>query len=233
MTPHVPARPAAGFTLLELAIVLIIVSLLAGGLMMTLSAQLEQRTRNETQQQLAEIREALIGFAASHNAADGKPHLPCPDTDGDGFENRNASNQCTNVEGILPWAELGTGRQDAWNNRFRYRVQQNFADKGTGFALNTSASLKVCDQSACTTTMASQLPAVILSHGPNGFGAINNNNVANALPTSADELQNGNGDASFVSHPPTAAGANEFDDLVVWLSPNVLFNRMLAAGRLP
>lgn len=33
--------------------------------------------------------------------------------------------------------------------------------------------------------------------------------------------------------PPTAAGPNTFDDLVTWISPNILYNRLIAAGRLP
>jgi hypothetical protein len=33
----------------------------------------------------------------------------------------------------------------------------------------------------------------------------------------------------FVSHNPTPT----FDDLVIWISPNVLINRMVSAGKLP
>ena len=51
-------------------------------------------------------------------------------------------------------------------------------------------------------------------------------------PASTDETANGNADRVVVSHTPTT-GANEFDDIVAWLSPNVLYNRMIAAGRLP
>jgi len=31
----------------------------------------------------------------------------------------------------------------------------------------------------------------------------------------------------------TAASGGEFDDLVIWLPPGILFNRMVQAGRLP
>jgi hypothetical protein len=40
----------------------------------------------------------------------------------------------------------------------------------------------------------------------------------------------------FVSRDPAAAGNGTdeaFDDIVVSLSPNLLFNRMVAAGKLP
>ena len=108
-----------GFTLVELAIVLIILALLSGGLMMTLSSQVDQRSYRETQQQLQDIRDALLGYAASHPALDGKPYLPCPDTDGDGIENRTG-NLCASAGGQFPWVTVGFGNQDAWSNRFRY-----------------------------------------------------------------------------------------------------------------
>ncbi|MBS1131509.1 MAG: prepilin-type N-terminal cleavage/methylation protein [Proteobacteria bacterium] len=221
-----------GFTLVELAIVLIILALLSGGLMMTLSSQMDQRSYRETQQQLQDIRDALLGYAASHPALDGKPYLPCPDTDGDGVENRTGY-VCTAPEGTLPWSDLGIGNRDAWGNRFRYRVENNFSRKDIGFTLSTSATLRICEQAACTSTLATGLPTVIISHGKNGFGATTSGNTANDAPTGIDELENANSDANFVSHTPSPAGANEFDDLVIWLSPNILYNRLIAAGRLP
>ena len=221
-----------GFTLVELAIVLIILALLSGGLMMTLSSQVDQRTNRETQQQLLDIRDALLGYAASHLALDGKPHLPCPDTDGDGLENRTG-NTCLTADGQLPWNDLGFGNQDAWGNRFRYHVTPVFARNDIGFTLNTIGTLRVCDQAACSTTLATQLPAIVLSHGKNGLGGVTSANVTNPAPTSSDELKNTDGDADFVWHTFFPPGANEFDDLVIWISPNILYNRLIAAGRLP
>lgn len=221
-----------GFTLVELAIVLIILALLSGGLMMTLSSQVDQRSYRETQQQLQDIRDALLGYAASHPALDGKPYLPCPDTDGDGIENRTG-NLCTAADGQLPWNTLGFGNQDAWNNRFRYHVTPAFARNDIGITLSTTGTLRVCEQAACTSTMATQLPVVVVSHGRNGLGGISSTNVANPAASSADEVENTDADADFVMHTITPAGVNEFDDLVIWISPNILYNRLIAAGRLP
>lgn len=226
-----------GFSLVELAIVLVIVSLLAGGLMMTLSSQMDLRNTQDTRQKLKEVHEALLGYAATHIAADGHPYLPCPDTDNDGAENRSGTTciaPAANAEGTLPWRDLGVGREDAWGNRFRYRVDKHFSDSGTGIAINTlAASLRICDQTPCATFVATQIPVVILSHGTNGFGAINSGGAANPAPTSAEELENLNSNDDFVSHTPTPPGPNEFDDLVTWISPNILYSRLIAAGRLP
>ena len=68
-----------GFTLLEMAIVLVVLGLILGGILMPLSTQMEKQDRDETQRILEDIRDALIGFAMTNG------RLPCPDTDGDGF----------------------------------------------------------------------------------------------------------------------------------------------------
>lgn len=235
-SPALPfsANSHYGFTLTELAIVLVIVSLLAGGLMMSIGAQMELKDRAETQQRLQDARDALLGYAATHSAADGKPYLPCPDTDGDGLENRSGTT-CTSDDGVLPWNNLGVAALDAWGNRFRYHIHNNFSRTDVGITLTTSApNLQICDQAACSSTVATALPAIIISHGKNGFGAVNAANTANPAPPGADEIENTNGNRNFVSHTPTPAGSdNEFDDMVTWLSPNILYNRLITAGRLP
>jgi hypothetical protein len=72
----------------------------------------------------------------------------------------------------------------------------------------------------------------------NGYGAINSiTNTLNPAPASPDELANTNGTADliYVSHGQSDVGstAGEFDDNVVWLSREILLNRMVAGGRLP
>jgi hypothetical protein len=37
----------------------------------------------------------------------------------------------------------------------------------------------------------------------------------------------------FVSRTLSAAAASTFDDIVTWVSPNLLYGQMVAAGRLP
>lgn len=209
-----------GFTLTEMAVVLVIVALLIGGMIMPLSTQMELRSINETRKQLSDIAEALYGYAASHVAGDGRPYLPCPDTDGDGLENRSGG-ICTNQEGILPWATLGLGRQDAWGNPFRYRVAAIFSSSTTGFTLLSQGDLRVCTTAACTASLGTQLPAVFFSAGKNGGG----------IPSDTDELANLDGNTDFVSQD--SANSSSFDDLVAWLPPSLLIHRMVAAGRLP
>lgn len=227
-----------GFSLIEMAVVLFIVVLLLGSLLVPFATQVEQRRIAETQKTLEEAKEALIGFAVVNG------RLPCPDSTNDGIEDP-LGGPCDAVAGILPWVTLGVANADAWGNRFRYGVTVAFATAG-GITLATPGTLRVCNANcAGGATVANQIPAIILSHGKNGHGAINSNRVAGDTTTipcpgtppacSADEAENISPDTNFVSRTitPTNTPAGEFDDLVTWLSPNILFNRMVAAQKLP
>jgi hypothetical protein len=77
---------------------------------------------------------------------------------------------------------------------------------------------------------------VVISHGKNGNGAYTSMGTQLAAGADADELDNQltaggttMANTNFISKTPTAT----FDDLVAWLSPNILFNRMVTAGKLP
>lgn len=216
--PPAPTFRQQGFTLTEMAVVLVIVALLIGGMILPISAQQDMRNVAAAEKLLADVSEAFYGFAASHAATDGKPYLPCPDTDGDGIENRTGT-ACTSQDGALPWADLGLGRQDAWGNTPRYAVAAAFSDSATGFTLLSSGNLRVCEQTACTTVLASTVPAILLSQGKNGA----------ATSTDADELENTDADTDFVQRTHTAT----FDDVVIWLPSGILTNRMISAGKLP
>lgn len=235
-----------GFTLVEMAIVLVIIGLLIGGLLMPLTAQVEQRRISETRKALDEIKEALIGYAANQTP----PHLPCPDKTGaggvgtanDGLEDVTvATGLCVVTEGNIPWATLGVADVDGWGNRIHYSVTALYASRSPAamFALDSAGTLSVCTTAACATTTATALPAIVLSYGKNGFGAINSAGIANPAPTSADEIQNTGAvpipHAIFVSRPQTDVGsaAGEFDDIVTWLPTGQLNSRMISAQRLP
>jgi len=40
-------------------------------------------------------------------------------------------------------------------------------------------------------------------------------------------------DLPYIYHEPTQAQGEEFDDMLIWLSPHVLKNRMVQAMKLP
>lgn len=225
---------------MEMAVVLMIVGLLLGGLIPTLSAQMEAQHINETRRQMSEIKEALTGFAVING------RLPCP-ADGaasGGSElltGSGVSAVCTLTKGVLPWAALGTNEADAWGRRFTYRATASYADgaDGTGaacsiatgvsFQLCSTANLNVLSTSGGS-NVATSVPAVVVSHGANGLGAYPGGGGAQIGSASGDEAENADDNNTFVSKDHVQSG---FDDLVIWLSPNTLANRMVTAGKLP
>ena len=233
-----------GFTLIEMAIVLVIITILIGGLAMPLSAQIQARRIAETQATLQEARQALIGYAMTHNATNTPTHhyLPCPDTDvpPEGRENRTSDTTCAASQGVLPWADLGTAPQDAWGNRLRYAVVGQFIDKYNGFSATTPASpplgftpIQICSTHTCPSPdVADNVVFVLVSHGPNGWGAKNINGNTLADPTGPDEKQNLKASLIYVSRSPTKADAasGEFDDLVVWVSQSALIASVCPTG---
>jgi prepilin-type N-terminal cleavage/methylation domain-containing protein len=241
-------KRARGFTLIELAIVLVIITILIGGLVSPLSAQIQARRVAEAKQTLAEAREALYGFAMTHavvvdhdanplTADVARPYLPCPDSDGDGVENRDAGGTCTQDAGWLPWVTLATAAQDAWGNRLHYAAKPELTGAASGFHNGSAGAwYEVCSSHACAAPdVAADVPVVLLSHGPNGRGARNVSGSTLAAPSGADELENLDADDRYVSRVPAAAGApgGEFDDLVSWLSFSGIVSRVCPAGGCP
>lgn len=254
-----PARER-GFSLLELAIVLLVMGLLLGGLVMPLTARVDQQRFDATARQLEEIRAALGGWALAHDA------LPCPATPGSSGAAAPTASGCVAQHGFVPAVTLGlTGARnddqlllDAWGNPVRYSVSRADAD-GDGswdfvvpgemrnvtvgvlapdlVVCNTAAgsSPNACAGSA--TTVVATAPAVLLSMGKDW-----------ANFASADQQENvgamlGGGpsgrsypvasDIVFVAHSQVQATGAEFDDIVTWVSPGALYGQLVAAGRLP
>jgi prepilin-type N-terminal cleavage/methylation domain-containing protein len=220
----------SGFSLVEMAIVLFIVALLLGGLLPTISSQIEQKNRTETRKQLDEIQQALLGYAIINK------RFPCPadksiptipGTANNAGLQAGVPGACTSPYGVVPWIELGVNETDAWGRRFTYYVNSNFS--GVSFTLSSTSTLKILDTTAGN-TIASNIPAVIISHGANGLGAYTPQGLQIPNATAGnDEKTNSNGIPPFISHDFRP----DFDDHVVWISPNTLFNRMVSAGQLP
>lgn len=213
----------SGFSLLEMAIVLAIVGLVLTGLIPSLTAQMEQQHRNDTTKQMIDLKDALIGYALVNG------RLPCPAKGSIPSTTANAGlSDCTLTSGVVPWATLGTNETDAWGRRFTYSVSSAFIN--SNFTLSSNGTLTVKTATTGGTNVATGIPAVFLSHGPNGFGAYTpQGGVPLKTSSSLDEADNSNADTNFVSHDFTPT----FDDQVAWISPNILFNRMVMAGKLP
>ncbi len=145
------SRDIGGFSLVELAVVMTIVAFLLGGLIYTLSAQVEQRNFEETRRRLEQARELVLSFAIVNG------RLPCPARctnwpscippyntsaevrDGatgrcwDGTEDYYGGALSGGVMGgLLPAQTIGYQQVDpggyavdAWGNRIRYAVAKS------------------------------------------------------------------------------------------------------------
>lgn len=157
--------------------------------------------------------------------------------------------------GFVPAATLGLSPTDgqgfavdAWGFRLRYAITSNNAG-GIAFPFTTPSGIKNAwvidpgqiqpDLHVCSTASNISNPgaasaacpaadritdkavALVFSVGKNG----------GSVPSAANELANwtNSNDRVFVS----ATASDSFDDLVVWISPYILYNRLISAGRLP
>ena len=242
MTGHAKHRHTqTGFTLVEMAMVLLIIALLLGGLLPTVSSQIEQQHTNETRKQLDEIQQALIGYAVANG------NFPCPaKSASDGSENRNiVTGACNNQKGFIPWSALGVAKLDAWGRIIAYSATLAYTNSVAKFQLGSARNITIRTRdlsppyNPVNLSNNDDIPVVILSHGKNGYGATLDNGVVLNDPsaTNIDEKANlAAAGTSFVSKVPsnnTNISGGEFDDIVTYISANILFNRMVTAGKLP
>jgi len=261
-------RSIGGFSLVEMAIVLVILAFVLAALLLPLQAQRNLLFQSQTENTLESAKRALLGYAQSNG------RLPCPATNNgtslfpDDSSNANplVGGQCDKQLGFLPAATLGLEPTDvegylvdAWGNRIMYAVAQSSTtiappDTATpDFTTNNSTDglaivgignlipeLRVCISStgvqaaACsgaspeTNYLINNAVAVIYSIGSTG------SEVAGGADESANPILPTTLKKVFVSHEPRSADDpnGEFDHIVTWISPYVLYNAMIEAGQL-
>ncbi len=251
-------RTSHAFTLIEVMMVLLILTVLLTGMAIPLAAQVAMHRYEETRRSLEEAREALLGFASAHG------RLPCPAgaasrgqesfaPGGDALNGR-----CANFhDGYLPAASLGLAPldsegflRDAWmsqSNRIRYAV---FAGEANGIAQPLT---RVNGMKVATLAGLGAAPGYLwICASGSGVDASGCGGATNQLTKRAafvlvslgpnaplvpvagsDEAKNLDGDAVFVSHEISTAPGNEFDDYVTWVTINLVVSRLVTAGRLP
>lgn len=225
--------PQRGFVLIEVAIALLVLALILGGILAPLNAQVEQGKISETNKVISDINEALLGFVMING------RLPRPATSStNGVESAACASEaaCT---GFIPWTTLGSGKLDAWGNIIRYSVTPAFAN--AAFALTTVGTKTIQERNTASALVsyATLVPVVVWSNGPqnfgtNGTGAVRANNSSSV--TNADEITNNTASTTFIRRPlvnNSAATGGEFDDIVTFIPTAILVNKAIAAGKLP
>ena len=265
----------SGFTLIELAVVMLILAFLLTSAFMSITALRKTANINEANQKMAEIEQALYGFAVANG------RLPCPTIPGLGGVSNPADptiaaagqQHCANSPniagyiGFVPSTTLGIQGQvncdglllDPWNRPYRYSISNVDAGNGRGDFVttddltnanegmaNVTADLQVCRNLATTclagtaaaNIIANNAVAVIFSMGePRANSLRENENAGEAGAVIPSLCGAGNypvsNDRFYYSAPIVERAGSEFDDLLIWISPNILFNKLLDANRLP
>lgn len=248
-------RLNSGFTLIEIAIVLLVVTIMLGYTVAMFPIQQELKQYRETNREMDRIIDHLIAFAQVNG------RLPCPDTNAggsviDGQEDIVAGG-CAAYFAFLPTVTLGMRGDiaangnllDAWGSGYGYHVSD--VDFGNGNAdlvvggdiqaeglTNVNPDLVVCDDSpalandvACqagTTTIINNAAVVIVSLGKDRGLVASNIQVENQ-----DDFHDGTNDTVYTFSSQNAAAGTEYDDVVKWITRHFLFSKMIEADQLP
>ena len=247
----------AGFTLVEIALVLMIVTILLGYSVALFPVQQELKQYRQAQAEMDGIIEQLMAFAQVNG------RLPCPDTDNDGAENRVLGPPigCTGWFGFLPARTLGINGKynangvlvDPWSVGYGYAVSATNAGGGgdvdadlvtpngirdEGMAnVAPILDLFICDDSDtldindtnCTDVSGGD----VISNVAAVVVSLGKNNdipaTSNIQAENLDDFGDGTNDKVYIFAPRS----DTYDDIVKWIPANLLFSRMIEADQLP
>ena len=177
MNTQIPQRKRLnGFSLVELAIVLLITTIILSAGLSLLTVKREASQREATQKKQEAIKQALISYLGQHK------RLPCPAIMITGVEDRTGT-PCKQYSGIVPYQELGLDQAaalDGWENFITYVVSPNIippppvspAQQPAPAPLLTTAWLYTysstpgtapCSTNICTSTLTLPNPGPIVS----------------------------------------------------------------------
>lgn len=251
-----PVNVPRGFTLIEMAVVVVIVSIMLTLGLGALNARLLSAAHSETKKREALIIDALTAYLGANK------RLPCPDipnnTNGTadssqvtGAEDRavgNTTGTCTGNIGVVPYVTLGLGRElamDGWGNFMSYSIPAGSGTcPGTGINWSRSDCFGAAKSSpyslfegtmAAPVLAASNVLAVVVSHGANGFAAWARQGTRNVLPSRCEEAHN-----ALVTVTSCTLTANTFyagdrsdvDDVVAALTRDQAINALVRQGTL-
>jgi hypothetical protein len=240
--------------LVELSVVVVIVAVFLTLGLAALSSQLTSASYAETKKRQALVKDALTAYLGANR------RLPCPakpnNTNGatsasqvTGIEDRVGSvptGPCSGTIGIVPYATLRLGReaaQDGWANFMSYSLPVGGTPcPGAGVdwsltacfgAAKTSPYYLVEGSVAAPVQVASNVLAVVVSHGPNGFGAWAQQGSRNALPGGCEEAHNAIatvGGCALTSNAFYKGERPEMDDVVAYLTTDEAINTLAKQG---
>jgi len=205
-----------GFTLIEVAIVMVIIGLVMGGSVAIMRTLTDRKFRNESIDYLNSAKKAVITFAQING------RFPFADTDADGNEDANQT------RGDLPYLTIGMAPSDPYKRAIAYEINANLITDINNIAnmvtscnalmTGLSGRPQVLDADAGGSS-AFPVAAVIVSAGPMNADGAGNLRCFDAI---AGLGNNTSGTPNYIRNPPNPT----FDDLVVYITENELFGGM-------
>jgi prepilin-type N-terminal cleavage/methylation domain-containing protein len=208
-----------GFSLLEMAIVLIIMGVIGSMTLPALKIMLDNQRAKTTAQRQELILYALASYANQYKIL---PYAADP-TNPTGTEDKSTQRR----RGIVPYAALGlpeTIARDGYHNWFTYVVDDYFAtmpEMSIPGSVSHPLVNKLCQtyihQNALYIKgLAENIAIALISHGPEGRGAYPNT-LANP-PRGKDEEQNATSDQEIIDRPMSLDPLDPFSHKVVWVT---------------
>jgi prepilin-type N-terminal cleavage/methylation domain-containing protein len=247
-----------GFSLVELAVVFAIVALLIGGAMMTLSAQVEQRNADETMRRLNAAADAVLAFAIVNKRLPCPARFVSTVSHSQGLESFCAAGAPATCVGtgpsscgrgcssrrLLPAVAVGATpldpqsfAVDAWGNRLRYAVARATRPAATAPPANTRVF--TCEANLKPTAWPAARTAWMCARRPLAPPAWSHADRNKLFPTAerrhraaygADELENTDADARFVSRTTSAVPRSAPSTIQWWWCQSASCIRLIAAG---
>ncbi len=198
-----------GFTLIEIAIVMIVIGVLAGGGAFVMGMLTERKARNESIDYLHQAKEALISYASTQGI------LPSADTDQDGTGDGATA-------GGFPYLDLKLKPTDFYKRVLRYELDPNLSTdlQTTCGALKAglSGSPDVVDGDGSSTAFS--VAVILVSSGP--MDADGDGNILDSVTTGSHQGNNNTGVPNYIRFSPT----DTFDDLVVYIGEHELYSEL-------
>ena len=223
-----------GFTLIEMAIVVVIIGLLLSGGLLAVSPIIQSSKVTDTNARLDRLEQALTVYVIQNGC------LPCPadrgmassnanagwsDVDGStnyyglgktgGNRARSSSATCFAFAGVVPWNTLGISEADitdAWGNRVAYGVTGALTTDNTSMVRTPPSSYPAGTINVCNTTGSCASPPittaayVLVSFGVDMTFANMTTTGTSRTPTGGGQYGYGATDASGRNNPAVHTG---------------------------
>lgn len=253
---HRNANQKTAFSLIELSVVLVVLSLLATGFLSTIVSNSSNQKTNSTHHSLNKIYNSLNTYLAVNK------RLPCPaslkvelSSSSYGLEDSSNGSCISEIGvysidnslayGMVPVATLGLQKddsQDAYGNKIIYIVIKNFTDAAPNlFSLVGNITIS---KYLSGTAYSDETDAIFLliSHGANSngafpYGLITQNSVGTAdsselqnIITSLDDTNKTAVISNASNFTKYSNASTTFDDILLYKNKDILFND---AGSIP